>query len=307
MITYVVCDLFESPARVLVNTVNTVGVMGKGIAKDFKLVYPEMFRDYQILCEKKALDIGKLWLYRTPNKWVLNFPTKRHWRHPSRPEYIEAGLAKFVETYHLYGISSISFPLLGCGNGELDWQTQVRPLMERYLDKLPIAIFVHLYRPDPYTPEHRDIQVMKEWLRSEPESLAFSEVWDDLRSLLKAPTELSSLDGRERFRVELDQTGNGLRLIINEKTIPIPHDALMELWQQLRQSGFVVSDSMPSGFDSMAGYVIPIISKLPYVKPVQLASHYTKVNSRAIGLRLAPRPLTDQSTVAVNSGAVLPV
>ena len=83
MITYVVCDLFQSPARVLVNTVNTVGVMGKGIAKDFKRIYPDMFREYQRICERNSFDIGDLWLYKTTNKWVLNFPTKRHWRQPS--------------------------------------------------------------------------------------------------------------------------------------------------------------------------------------------------------------------------------
>ena len=105
MITYVVCDLFRSPARVLVNTVNTVGVMGKGIAKDFKLIYPDMFRQYQRICEMGSFNIGDLWLYKTPNKWILNFPTKRHWRQPSDPKYIEDGLRKFVEMYHLYRVS----------------------------------------------------------------------------------------------------------------------------------------------------------------------------------------------------------
>ena len=119
MITYVACDLFLSPARVLVNTVNTVGVMGKGIAKRFKQIYPDMFERYQQLCEGDAFDIGELWLYKTPNKWVLNFPTKRHWRQQSRPEHIEQGLRKFGDTYHVLGITSVSFPLLGCGNGEL--------------------------------------------------------------------------------------------------------------------------------------------------------------------------------------------
>ena len=118
MITYVVCDLFESPARVLVNTVNTVGVMGKGIAKQFKQIYPEMFQEYQQICERHSLDIGELWLYKTANRWILNFPTKRHWRQPSRVEYIERGLRTFVEMYHIYGITSVSFPQLGCGNGE---------------------------------------------------------------------------------------------------------------------------------------------------------------------------------------------
>jgi O-acetyl-ADP-ribose deacetylase (regulator of RNase III) len=205
MITYVVCDLFLSPARVLVNTVNTVGVMGKGIAKSFKQIYPDMFREYQDLCEKGAFNIGNLWLYKTPNKWVLNFPTKKHWRQPSKPEFIEEGLKKFIDTYHVYGITSISFPLLGCGNGELDWETQVRPLMERYLKNLPITVYIHLlFRKDPFMPEHRTIKEMQNWLRGEPESLAFAEVWDDLSSLLRDTADIPCFDKRKIFKANID-------------------------------------------------------------------------------------------------------
>src|SRR3954452_18416008 len=116
MITFVRGDLFESPARVLVNTVNTVGVMGKGIALMFKTIYPEMFERYRALCEAKQLDVGKLWLYKTAHKWVLNFPTKKHWRSASNLEYVEAGLEKFVSSYAEQRITSIAFPELGCGN-----------------------------------------------------------------------------------------------------------------------------------------------------------------------------------------------
>ena len=90
-ITYVRGNLFESPAQVLVNTVNTVGVMGKGVALEFKKLFPEMFEEYRRLCEGRLLKIGMLHIYRTPHKWVLNFPTKEHWRQPSRVEYIDAG------------------------------------------------------------------------------------------------------------------------------------------------------------------------------------------------------------------------
>lgn len=145
MITYVDGDLFTSPAKVLVNTVNTVGVMGKGIAYDFKRIYPEMFKLYQDFCENGTLEIGKLWLYKTPHKWILNFPTKTHWRGKSKVEYIEAGLKDFVDIYVSKGIESVSFPMLGCGNGGLDWDSQVRPLMENYLKSLPIDVRIHLY------------------------------------------------------------------------------------------------------------------------------------------------------------------
>jgi len=153
MLTYVDGSLFHSPARVLVNTVNVVGVMGKGIAKDFKAFFPEMFHDYQLRCENKTIDIGKLQLYRGPHKWVLNFPTKKHWRNPSKPEYIEAGLRAFVSGYARNGITSIAFPRLGCGNGELDWERQVRPLLERYLSRLPIDVYVHHFRSPTRRPE----------------------------------------------------------------------------------------------------------------------------------------------------------
>jgi O-acetyl-ADP-ribose deacetylase (regulator of RNase III) len=307
MITYVVCDLFLSPAHVLVNTVNTVGVMGKGIAKDFKQIYPAMFREYQELCEKGWFDVGQLWLYRTPNKWMLNFPTKRHWRQPSRPEYIEAGLKKFVETYHVYGITSISFPLLGCGNGELDWETQVQPIMEQYLKKLPLTVFIHLLqRKDPFIPEHRDIKEIQDWLRGEPESLAFTEVWDDLCSLLKDSSDFCRLDTGEGFRVKIDSAGEGMILEIKGRPVSLPQDALMDLWQQIRASGFLAADSMPCGLDAYASYVVSVMSNLPYLKPVEMANQYRRVTQRTIGLRLQPRPLPPELPLLTKVGAVEP-
>ncbi len=145
MIHYVVGDLFASEATVLVNTVNTVGVMGKGIAKDFRRRYPHMFKEYRALCKQGRFDVGQLLLYKTPHKWILNFPTKRHWRNKSKIEYIEAGLKKFVSIYEAEGIESIAFPMLGCGNGQLDWESEIKPLMEEYLADLPIKIYIYLY------------------------------------------------------------------------------------------------------------------------------------------------------------------
>jgi O-acetyl-ADP-ribose deacetylase (regulator of RNase III) len=142
MLTHLDQDIFLSPCQTLVNAVNTVGVMGKGIAADFKRRYPEMFDQYREHCQSGVLTIGKLWLYKTPDKWVLSFPTKKDWRDPSRLEYLELGLEKFAKTYALRGITSAAFPRLGCGNGNLQWDI-VRPLMESYLGKLPIPINVH--------------------------------------------------------------------------------------------------------------------------------------------------------------------
>lgn len=113
MLLYVKQNIFESPAQVIVNAVNTVGVMGKGIAKTYKKLYPEMYKQYRYFCEQNLLETGKLWLYKDDKKWILNFPTKEHWKNPSKIEYIESGLKKFVETYEEKGIYSISFPQIG--------------------------------------------------------------------------------------------------------------------------------------------------------------------------------------------------
>ncbi len=287
MITYVVCDLFTSPARTLVNTVNTVGVMGKGIARDFKTIYPEMFARYQELCEKGLFATGQLWLYRTPHKWVLNFPTKKHWRSPSRPDYIEAGLRKFADTYHVYGITDISFPLLGCGNGELNWETQVRPLMEQYLGKLPIDVYIHWQDlEDPYMPEHRSIRETREWLRGEPESLAFTEVWADLVSVIGAGAAGDGSDDPFPVRIGADEVSIILELA--NGSVAIPEAAFLDLWQQLRAAGFLGGDYLPGGLSEYADWIILLMAKLPYIQPVKMARRSRGVSPQTLGLRIIP-------------------
>lgn len=292
MITYVKGDLFESPAKVLVNTVNTVGVMGKGIAKTFKGIYPEMFTQYQRLCEEKRFDVGQLWLYKTPHKWILNFPTKKHWRQPSRPEYIEAGLRAFIAGYASHGITSIAFPRLGCGNGELDWEMVVQPLMIRYLDKLPIDVFVYHHGHDPFMPEHRDIASMRTWLRSEPQALAFEEVWDDLVSLIGTGRELTTLDGSERFTIEYinrPAPEEWLKFETQREFRGIPKDALLDLWQNIRSYGFCLARIMPQGLDLFAPYIVSLLSLLPYLKPVEVFIRNGEILVQEIGLRLRPQ------------------
>lgn len=148
MITYVSGDLFQSHAKVLVNPVNTAGVMGKGLALAFKKRYPAMYESHRERCKSGQLEIGQLWLFKAKNKWVLNFPTKKHWRNPSKAAYIEAGLQTFAQTYETLGIDSVAFPRLGCGAGELDWERQVKPLMAHYLATLPIEVLVYHFDSD---------------------------------------------------------------------------------------------------------------------------------------------------------------
>lgn len=280
MITYVKGDLLQGPARVLVNTVNTVGVMGKGIAKDFKNIYPEMFRQYQSLCERRMFNVGQLWIYKTPHKWILNFPTKENWRRPSKMEFIEAGLQKFISTYAEKGISSIAFPALGCGNGELDWETQVRPLMEHYLKNLPIDIFIYLYSQTAIQAEHRSINQIKQWLRSEPQSLAFVEVWDDIQALLGRKECFEGLNSSLVFRAYL--IDEGIRLEKDREFFKITRDELVDLWQHIRSLGFCMFSSLPGQLEEYADYIMAILKELDYLRPVIISSNYNKLQQRDI-------------------------
>jgi O-acetyl-ADP-ribose deacetylase (regulator of RNase III) len=133
--------VFDSPAQTIVNPVNCVGVMGKGLALAVKSRYPEVFHKYLIACESGKMRIGNLQLVKTTDRWILNFPTKKHWRGASKLEFVEAGLKKFVKTYRRRHIASVAFPPLGCGHGGLKWD-EVEPLMRRYLEGLDkIEIF----------------------------------------------------------------------------------------------------------------------------------------------------------------------
>lgn len=148
-IKFIKGNIFNSKAQTIVNTVNCVGVMGKGIALVFKLRYPKMFDLYKDHCKTKLIGIGKLWLYKAEENapWVLNFPTKFHWKYPSKIEYLEKGLEKFCSTYVKQGITSIAFPLLGTHNGGLDKGTVLK-LMEKYLGTCEIDIEIYEYVPE---------------------------------------------------------------------------------------------------------------------------------------------------------------
>ena len=138
-------DLLESNAQTLVNTVNCVGVMGKGIALQFKNRFPDMFKDYKRRCDAGAVRLGEPYLWNsTLIPWVLNFPTKDHWRSVARLSDVVAGLDHIAANYKSWGINSLAMPPLGCGEGQLEWAI-IGPTLYRELTKLDID--VELYAP----------------------------------------------------------------------------------------------------------------------------------------------------------------
>lgn len=141
-------NIFTTTTEVLVNTVNCVGVMGAGVALECRYRFPGLFEFYEPFCLSGDLTPGKLLLYRESRPQVLCFPTKRHWKDPSKLEYVTAGLAKFAETYRDRKIRSIAFPHLGCSHGGLRWEDEVRPLVYGALADLP-DLTIEIYSFDP--------------------------------------------------------------------------------------------------------------------------------------------------------------
>jgi len=155
MIKVLIGDIFESGAQTLVNTVNTVGIMGKGVALGFRKRFPEMYEDYVLRCRSREVQLGRPYLYRRvipPN--ILNFPTKDHWRSVSRLDDIVKGLRYLQFHVHEWGITSLAVPPLGCGEGQLEWRV-VGPTLYRYLAELGVP--VELYAP--FGTPHEELQL----------------------------------------------------------------------------------------------------------------------------------------------------
>ncbi len=149
MIKVLIGDIFQSSAQTLVNTVNCVGVMGKGVALEFKKRWPKLMQDYEKKCASKEVLPGVPFLYTDIlGTSIINFPTKGHWRSASRLVDIQKGLDIFVQNYKSWKIESVAFPPLGCGNGGLDWEL-VGPLMYSKLSTLdiPVEIFAPFGTP----------------------------------------------------------------------------------------------------------------------------------------------------------------
>jgi O-acetyl-ADP-ribose deacetylase (regulator of RNase III) len=142
-------DLLKAEAEALVNPVNCVGVMGRGLALAFKRAFPENYRAYRARCTRGDLRTGQVFVHELGGEgaplFIINFPTKQHWKDSGRLEYVELGLEALAREVRERGIRSIAVPALGCGLGGLRWEV-VRPLIERAFEALP-EVRVLLFEP----------------------------------------------------------------------------------------------------------------------------------------------------------------
>jgi O-acetyl-ADP-ribose deacetylase (regulator of RNase III) len=261
MLTYLYTSLFDSPAQTLVNTVNTVGVMGKGIAKTFRERYPAMFKEYKKLCDSGDLIIGSLHLWKSDDRWVLNFPTKTTWRMPSKLDYIQQGLETFVKNYERMGIVSASFPPLGCGNGNLNWG-DVRPIMERYLSWIKIPIYVHsLHVGDEFVPEHKEVHELP---------ATFDQFVRDLHVAAlenKGTFFTRAGEGDHPFSVQFRESELGI-VRGGRQREKIPFEEIENAWVILRDGILSVDKFSDEASRRYKSYLFPLLKSLPYVRSV---------------------------------------
>ncbi len=202
-------NLLEADAEALVNTVNTVGYMGKGIALQFKQAYPENFRSYAQAVRKGDMRPGRMLIvptgFVTNPRYIINFPTKRHWRGRSRLEDIESGLQALVGDIQRLGIRSIAMPPLGCGNGGLDW-SEVKPRIVRALQGLP-GVRVLLYGPHG-APAPEDMPVRTRRPNMTPARALLLKLMQQYRTLAYRLTLLEV----QKLAYFLQESGEPLRL-----------------------------------------------------------------------------------------------
>lgn len=266
MIKYLEGDLFKSPAQVIVNTVNTVGVMGKGIALEFKNRYPEMFEQYREYCDKKKLQVGKLMIWYAPDHWILLFPTKEHWRYPSKLRYIEQGLDKFVRTYAEKHIVSIAFPRLGCGNGELNWD-DVKQLMEKYLKPLPIDVYIYLRNEESSKePEHKRQKETIQWLRENAKDMSFTGIKDDIINSKKDLFLSHQFKFQDQeWKVDWEDHCIFSSVGANEK-IEVSEDAFRFIWDEIKELAIFPNTTDDKTFN----IVCALLNSLGYLSKIKI-------------------------------------
>ncbi|PRD54695.1 type II toxin-antitoxin system antitoxin DNA ADP-ribosyl glycohydrolase DarG [Sphingobacterium gobiense] len=209
MIQFLQGDLLQADTQALVNTVNTVGVMGKGIALQFKNRFPKNYQIYKEACKRQELKIGQMLVVKDGDllneKYIINFPTKEHWKSPSKIEYIEQGLSDLKEVIKQYSIKSIALPPLGCGNGGLDWNI-VKPMIVESLGNLDVLISV--YEPNAAIKNFLQAEEISQQKKLTPAKAMILY----LMFHYEAVGNISSLFSANKLAYFLQESGENLRL-----------------------------------------------------------------------------------------------
>jgi O-acetyl-ADP-ribose deacetylase (regulator of RNase III)/uncharacterized protein YwgA len=272
-------DLFAEPVEALVNTVNCVGVMGKGVALEFKRRWPENFKAYKKLCDAKQLAPGKLYIFETKGlfssegpRFLVNFPTKDHWRSKSQLSYVKDGLDALAKAICDYRITSIAIPPLGCGNGGLDW-ADVKPLILSKLGELEgVEIIVFQPKIVADEPEHIHAKFPMTFERAILlKSLGDLEIYFDGAfdriSLQKIAYFLQALGVNFQLKFERNLHGPYSETLKNAFIALDKHGMISGFHQESRQShvtrsGYAIADDYLKDVDKESSSIIDRLDKL---------------------------------------------
>ena len=268
MLITVETEIFHSPARVLVNPVNTAGVMSSGVSAEFKRFFPDAFSRYRSLCEAGRIEPGRLFFFQADFRTVLHLPVKRHWRTAATAEIVESGLQKLAAVWADQGIHALAIPPFA--EGELDWDSVIRPMLEIYLGPLPIPVYLHRSTPD----TRRSIKQIDQSLNQPQQQVPFTRVWKDLgRAIRRTYGHFSTGDGRA-YTIAFQDGTRYNRLVVtpaDENSIGISAASLAELWDTFQSARMLLPSQFPSGLESAWPFLIPLLSKLEYVRVVRAA------------------------------------
>jgi hypothetical protein len=229
--------------------------------------------------------VGNLHLWKGNGQWVLNFPTKTTWRLPSKLEYIERGLETFVNNYEGMGIVSASFPPLGCGNGNLDWN-DVRPLMERHLSKINIQIYVHsLHVGNQFVPEHVTACTAPATLQEFQREL--------LSSVHENKGTFFTGESGHSFSVQIRENELGI-IRGGRQRERIPLEEIENVWVVLRDGILSVDKFSDETSRRYKSYLFPILKSLPYVRSARISRTGQEGTTKAEALFFVRQPKKSQ-------------
>ncbi len=290
MLIYRRTSILESTAQTLTNTVNCVGVMGKGLAQAFKERDPDMYNAYRDICDRGLFEPGKLWLWKSVDNWILNFATKKHWRNPSKIEWIEDGLKRFCAEYERRGIREISFPRLGCGNGNLNWD-DVRPLMEHYLLDLPIPIYIHDFSVDIDVPEH--LAEVSDALEPKSDIRSFDSFMNRMGKLISLTGDrLVDLNTKEQFSAKIIDEDQ-FEICSPDGGWKVNTEDFRDIWLYAQES-LVTSSVIDHSISVSGAPLISLISALPDFRAIQI--QHARSKDSEIALEVSPRYRTSVAT-----------
>lgn len=294
MLITVGCDVFLSPARVLVNPVNTVGVMGSGVSGEFKRFFPATFASYKRRCDAGKLEIGGLWLRRDGMRDVLHLPIKSHWRSATKLEDVEICLQRLAGSIPRWALRSLALPAFA--ESELDFDAQILPLIDFYLSPLMATIYLH--RPTEDSPR-RSIRTVQTLLSQPSGQVPFEKFWRDMQRGIKRDQGRVVLPDKGQARVEIVTGRTGGRVILTPETgaeTTLTQSQLGDLWSGLVTSGLLVSSQFPSMLVEIAPMLIGLLSSVDYVVPVR-AGFGTTTGQDALLLIAPPTSLISTLTL----------